>query len=48
MESPNPESLSSQWREMGVPDRDIMRAYRSFNAYASPFREESDRLDHEH
>ena len=48
MESPNPESLSTQWREMGIPDRDIMRAYRSFNGYASPFREESDRLDHEH
>ncbi len=45
MESPNPEALSAQWKEMGVPDRDIMRAYRSFNGYASPFREESDRHD---
>lgn len=47
MESPNPEALSAQWKEMGVPDRDIMRAYRSFNGYASPFREESDRHEHE-
>ena len=48
MDSPNPEALSEQWQAMGVPDRDIMRAYRSFNGYAPPFREESDRHDHEH
>lgn len=43
METPNTAALSVQWTAMGVPDRDILRAYRSFNAYASPFREESDK-----
>jgi coenzyme F420-reducing hydrogenase gamma subunit len=42
MESPNPGALSAQWSAMGVADRDILRAYRSYNGYASPFREESD------
>ncbi|MCP5542079.1 MAG: oxidoreductase [Akkermansiaceae bacterium] len=46
MESPNTAALSAQWSAMGVPDRDIMRAYRSYNGYASPFREESDKHDH--
>jgi coenzyme F420-reducing hydrogenase gamma subunit len=43
MESPNPAALSAQWKAMGVADRDILRAYRSFNGYATPFREESDK-----
>jgi coenzyme F420-reducing hydrogenase gamma subunit len=43
METPNTAALSAQWGAMGVPGRDIMRAYRSFNAYAPPFREESDK-----
>jgi len=46
MESPNPGALSAQWSAMGVTDRDIMRTYRSYNGYASPFREESDKHEH--
>ena len=43
MESPNPESLSAWWQRLGVSEADLVRAYRTFNAYAEPFRKESDR-----
>ena len=39
MELPNTDSLSTQWREMGVGEEDIARAYHGFNAYAEPFRQ---------
>jgi coenzyme F420-reducing hydrogenase gamma subunit len=45
METPNTAALSAQWSSMGVNDRDILRAYRSFNGYASPFRQESEKHD---
>ncbi|MGB8645282.1 MAG: oxidoreductase [Anaerolineae bacterium] len=41
-ESPNTESLSAVWGKLGVKDEDIVRAYRSFNAYAEAFRKESE------
>ncbi len=41
-ESPNTESLSTAWTKLGVSDNDIVRAYRSFNAYAEAFRKESE------
>ncbi len=41
-ESPNTASLSSIWGKLGVKDEDIVRAYRSFNAYAEAFRKESE------
>jgi sulfhydrogenase subunit delta len=43
MESPNTESLSAWWQELGVNQADLVRAYRTFNAYAPAFRQESDR-----
>ena len=43
MESPNTESLSAWWQRLGVSEADLVRAYRTFNAYAEPFRKESDR-----
>lgn len=43
METPNPESLSAWWRSLGASDQEVLRAYRNFNAWASPFREESER-----
>ena len=46
MESPNTAALTAQWKKMGVSDRDILRAYRSFNGYASPFKEESEKHEH--
>ena len=45
MESPNTESLSAWWQHLGVSEADLVRAYRTFNAYAEPFRKESDRHD---
>ena len=42
MESPNAMSLTAQWIEMGVPKEDVIRALRTYNAYAEPFREASD------
>ncbi len=43
MESPNTESLSAWWQRLGVSEADLVRTYRTFNAYAEPFRKESDR-----
>jgi coenzyme F420-reducing hydrogenase gamma subunit len=41
-ETPNATSLSAQWRHLGVSEQDLVRAFRSFNAYAEPFRKESE------
>lgn len=41
-EHPNVRSLSDQWGKLGVTPLDLMRAYRSFNACAEPFRKESE------
>ncbi len=41
-ESPNTESLAERWMQLGVSDDDVLRAYRSFNAYAEAFRKESE------
>jgi sulfhydrogenase subunit delta len=40
-ETPNTGSLSTWWSRLGVGELDLMRAFRSFNAYAEPFRQES-------
>ena len=43
MESPNTASLSGWWRErLGASERDVVRAFRTFNAGAAPFRAESE------
>jgi len=41
-ETPNTASLSNQFQQMGSSDDDILRAFRSFNACADPFRKESE------
>jgi coenzyme F420-reducing hydrogenase gamma subunit len=41
-ETPNTSSLSKRWGKIGVADADIMRAFRTFNAYADAFRKESE------
>jgi coenzyme F420-reducing hydrogenase gamma subunit len=43
METPNNRSLSQRLGELGVNERTLLRVYRTFNANAGPFREESDR-----
>ena len=45
MESPNTEALEEWWRQLGVADRDLVAAFRNFNAWAEPFREASDRIE---
>ncbi len=41
-ESPNTAGLSAIWTRLGVKDDEIVRAYRSFNAWAEAFRKESE------
>jgi coenzyme F420-reducing hydrogenase gamma subunit len=45
-ETPNTASLSACWSRHGVSDADLLRAFRSFNAYAEAFRHESEAHDH--
>ena len=42
METPNTASLAKQWSDLGVSNSGIMRAFRGINAYAEPFRKESE------
>ncbi len=41
-ETPNAESLGNIWKSLGAQDEEILRAFRSFNAYAEEFRKESE------
>jgi len=41
-ETPNTVSLSNRWQQLAVSGPDIMRVFRGFNAYAEPFRKESE------
>jgi coenzyme F420-reducing hydrogenase gamma subunit len=43
METPNTVSLSRRLSELGKDGQTLQRVYRTFNANAAPFREESDR-----
>ena len=42
MESPNTEMLAAAWQRLGVSHRELVDAFRGFNAYAEPFRITSD------
>jgi sulfhydrogenase subunit delta len=42
-ETPNTPSLSGWFARLGVDERNLQRVYRTFNADAGPFREESER-----
>jgi sulfhydrogenase subunit delta len=46
METPNPPALSVAWSQLGVAEDDLVRAFRSFTAYAGPFRQESEAHEH--
>jgi coenzyme F420-reducing hydrogenase gamma subunit len=48
MESPNTPSITEWWSKLGVKNRDIVRALRTFNAHAEEFRKESLRLESNH
>ena len=41
-ETPNTIALSARWSQLGANEREIMRTFRSFNAYAEAFRKESE------
>lgn len=41
-ETPNTASLSNMWARQGVSQQDLVRIFRGFNAYAEPFRKESE------
>jgi len=41
-ETTNTASLSAWWMQLGLKDPEIVRAFRSFNACAEPFRKESE------
>jgi coenzyme F420-reducing hydrogenase gamma subunit len=45
MESPNTQALSKELSSLGMDQRAIKRVWRTFNANAAPFREESERHD---
>ena len=38
----NTPALSASWNRLGVSEPDLVRAYRTFNAYSEPFRKESE------
>jgi sulfhydrogenase subunit delta len=42
-ETPNTESIAGWWARLGVREPDLVRAFRTFNAWAEPFREESEK-----
>lgn len=42
METPNTGSLSAAWAGLGAKKQEIQRVYRTFNAWADPFRQESE------
>lgn len=41
-ETPNTASMSTWLKHLGMKDEDLIRTYRTFNAYAEPFRKESE------
>jgi len=41
-ETPNTIALSARWSQLGANENEIMRTFRSFNAYAEAFRKESE------
>jgi len=47
MESPNTASMSAAWKKSGASQDEIQRVFRSFNAWAEPFRKESEIHDEE-
>jgi len=41
-ENPNTASLARRFKEIGLNDNSIVRAFRSFNSFSEPFRKESE------
>jgi hypothetical protein len=47
MESPNTQSLSGEWKKLGATEEEVVRVFRTYNAWADPFRNESEAHDKE-
>lgn len=47
METPNTISLSKRWKQLAVSEQDLVRTYRTFNAYTQAFRQESEAHEEE-
>jgi coenzyme F420-reducing hydrogenase gamma subunit len=45
-ETPNTAALAGEWRQLGVSEPELVRVFRTFNAYAEPFRRESEAHEH--
>ena len=45
-ETPNTASMSGWLRKLGMPERDVVRFYRTFNAHAEAFRKEGQAHEH--
>jgi len=41
-ETPNTISLSKEWKKLGASENELIRVFRTFNAYAESFRKESE------
>jgi len=41
-EAPNTPAMASAWQALGADSAELIRVFRSFNAYAEPFRRESE------
>jgi hypothetical protein len=48
MEAPNTAALAERWRALGVEERELLRAFRSFNAWAPAFRGAVDEREARH
>lgn len=47
METPNTSSLSEEWKKLGASEEEVLRVFRTYNAWADPFRKESEAHDKE-
>jgi coenzyme F420-reducing hydrogenase gamma subunit len=47
METPNTSSMSEAWKKLGASEDEVLRIFRSYNAWSEPFRKESEAHDKE-
>jgi coenzyme F420-reducing hydrogenase gamma subunit len=47
-ERANTAALAEEWRQLGIAEPEIVQAFRTFNAWAEPFRKESEKHEYNH
>jgi coenzyme F420-reducing hydrogenase gamma subunit len=47
METPNTSSMSEAWKKLGASEDEVLRIFRTYNAWSEPFRKESEAHDKE-